>query len=120
MAHGPGEHGSIAGGGRDRIQRQAIRPLPTRLVIALDDTQSSAPVRNFHLLREERACPPSTCARIRRGQAARGVVWAGVDLGEELVEVMARQRKLPIGAHRKGELVGRSSMDICHPVECGW
>ena len=62
---------------------------------------------------------PNTCARIRArirtGQAARGVVWAGVGLGEELVEVMARQHKLPIGAHRKEELERRSSMDIRHP-----
>jgi hypothetical protein len=52
---------------------------------------------------------------LRTGQAARGVVWAGVGLGEELVEVMARQHKLPIGAHRKEELERRSSMDIRHP-----
>jgi hypothetical protein len=34
------------------------------------------------------------------------VVWAGVCLGEELVEVVARQHKLPIGAQRR-----RSSSD---------
>ena len=49
------------------------------------------------------------------GSAARGVVWAGVGLGEELVEVVARQHKLPIGAHRTEELERRSSMDIRHP-----
>jgi hypothetical protein len=40
----PREHGSIAfGRGRDRIRRQAIRPLPTRRVIALDEERSSPP-----------------------------------------------------------------------------
>jgi hypothetical protein len=34
------------------------------------------------------------------------VVWVGVRLGEELAEVVARQHKLPIGAH-----VRRSSSD---------
>jgi hypothetical protein len=51
-------------------------------------------------------------AGVSSGQAARGVVWAGVGLGEEVV---ARQHKLPIGAHRKEELERRSSMDIRHP-----
>jgi len=31
------------------------------------------------------------------------------------MEVVARQRKLPIGAHPKEELERRSSMDIRHP-----
>ena len=48
------------------------------------------------------------------GSAARGVVWAGVGLGEELVEVVVHQRRLAIGAHRQKELERRSSMDIRH------
>jgi hypothetical protein len=50
---------------------------------------------------------PRVVHGVWKRQAARGVVWAGVGLGEELVEVVARQHKLPIGAHRKEELESR-------------
>ncbi len=69
----------------------------------------------FHLLSRRASMSSQYVRTYRTGQAARGVVWAGVGLGEELVEVMARQHKLPIGAHRKEELKRRSSMDIRHP-----
>jgi hypothetical protein len=80
----------------------------------LDDTQSSARVLTFHLLSGRASVSSQYVRTYSDGSGGEGV-WAGVGLGEELVEVMARQHKLPIRAHRKEELERRSSMDIRHP-----
>jgi hypothetical protein len=100
-------------------RRQAAVLEGNRRVTAADDTRSSAPVLTFHLL-SGRASVSSQYVRTYSRTYSDGSGGEGCGLGgcrswQELVEVMARQHKLPIGAHRNEELERRTSMDIRHP-----
>jgi hypothetical protein len=86
---------------------------------ALDDTQSSAPVRTFHLLSGKASVFAQYVYTYSEGSRGESVAW--------VVSVMARdswgswrEHKLPIGTHRKEELERGISMDIRHPAVDGW